>query len=200
MSLLDQKTLVLNRSWHAIHVTTVRRALAMLYRDAARVVTPETFEMHDFDSWAELSAHRRRSGPAVTGVRLRLRIPEVIVLNGYDGVPVRRVSFSRRNIYKRDNYTCQYCGKRYGTEDLSIDHVVPRSRGGRLSWTNCVIACLACNVRKGNRTLEEAGMRLISTPKKPDWKPYLELTLGYRRKSWEKFISDRYWDAELCEE
>lgn len=200
MSLLDQKTLVLNRSWHAIHVTTVRRALAMLYRDAARVVTPETFEMHDFESWAELSVHRRFGDPAVSGVRVRLRIPEVIVLNGYDGVPVRRVSFSRRNIYKRDNYTCQYCGKRYATEDLSIDHVVPRSRGGRLSWTNCVIACLTCNVRKGNRTLQEAGMRLITTPKKPDWKPYLELTLGYRRASWDKFISDRYWNAELRDE
>ncbi len=196
-ALLNQKTLVLNRSWHAVHVTTVRRALSLLYQDAARVVTPDTFEMHDFHSWADLAG--ARNAPCIRTVRLLIPVPEVIVLKGYDGVPIRRVSFSRRNIYKRDKYTCQYCGKRRPTEDLSIDHVVPRSSGGKLSWTNCVISCLDCNVKKGNRTLKEAGMRLIKQPTKPDWAPYLELTLGYRRQSWEKFISDRYWDAELEE-
>lgn len=196
-ALLNQKTLVLNRSWHAIHVTTVRRALSLLYQNAAKVVTPDTFEMHDFLSWADLA--RAKNTPCIRTVRLLIPAPEVIVLKGYDGVPIRRVSFSRRNIYKRDKYTCQYCGRRRPTEDLSIDHVVPRSSGGKLSWTNCVISCLECNVKKGNRTLKEAGMRLIRQPTKPDWAPYLELTLGYRRQSWEKFISDRYWDAELEE-
>ena len=195
--LLDEKTLVLNRSWHAIHVTTVRRALALLYQRAAKVVSPDTFEMHDFQSWADLS--RQCGNRHITTVTLKIPVPEVIVLQGYDGVPVRRVSFSRRNIYKRDNYTCQYCGRRRSSEDLSIDHVVPRSRGGRMSWTNCVLACLDCNVKKGNRTLEESGLRIIRAPVKPDWAPYLELTLGYRRQSWEKFISDRYWDSELLE-
>ena len=199
MTTLDQKTLVLNRSWHAIHVTTVRRALALLYQDTAKVVSPDTFEMHDFQSWADLSDARASDTACVSTVRLKIRVPEVIVLHGYDGVPVRRVSFSRRNIYKRDNHTCQYCGVRKSTEELSIDHVVPRSKGGRLSWTNCVLACLDCNVRKGNRTLAEAHMRLINQPVKPDWKPYLELTLGVRRQSWDKFISDRYWDTELRE-
>ncbi|MBN2490435.1 MAG: HNH endonuclease [Planctomycetes bacterium] len=195
--MLDQKTLVLNRSWRAIHVTTVRRALALLYQNAAKVVSPDTFEMHDFESWADFA--RRRGADCIRTVTLKIPIPEVIVLKGYDGVPVRRVSFSRRNIYKRDNYTCQYCGTRRASEELSIDHVVPRSRGGRMSWTNCVLACLRCNVKKGNRTLAEAGMHLIRTPTRPDWAPYLELTLGYRRQSWEKFISDRYWDTELVE-
>jgi 5-methylcytosine-specific restriction endonuclease McrA len=195
--LLNEKTLVLNRSWHAIHVTTVRRALALLYQDAAKAISPETFEMHDFRSWADLAERRNRK--CIRTVTLKIPVPEVIVLKGYDGVPVRRVSFSRRNIYKRDNHMCQYCGSKRPSEELSIDHVVPRSRGGTMSWTNCVLACLECNVKKGNRTLEESGMRLVRQPVKPDWAPYLELTLGYRRQSWEKFISDRYWDAELEE-
>lgn len=193
--ILDEKTLVLNRSWHAIHVTTVRRALVLLYQNLAKVVSPDTFEMHDFASWTDLAEARAQS--CVKTVTLRVPIPEVIVLRGYDGVPTRRVAFSRRNIYRRDRYTCQYCGRRRPSEDLSIDHVIPRSRGGRTSWTNCALACLRCNVRKGNRTVEEAGMRLRSTPAEPDWVPHVELTLGYRRQSWAKFISDRYWDTEL---
>lgn len=193
--LLDEKTLVLNRSWHAIHVTTVRRALTLLYQNLAKVVSPDTFEMHDFASWADLAEARGRK--CVKSVTLRVPVPEVIVLRGYDGVPVRRVAFSRRNIYRRDRYTCQYCGRRRPSEDLSIDHVVPRSREGRTSWTNCVLACLRCNVKKGSRTLAAASMRLRSEPTEPDWAPHVELTVGYRRQSWSKFISDRYWDTEL---
>jgi 5-methylcytosine-specific restriction endonuclease McrA len=92
---------------------------------------------------------------------------------------------------------CQYCGGRFSSQDLSIDHVVPRSRGGRTSWTNCVLACIRCNVRKGSRLLDEARMTLISPPRRPPWSPCLSVTVTRRRASWEKFVSEQYWNVAL---
>jgi len=194
---LDEKTLVLNRSWRAIHVTTVRRAISLVYQRVAKIIAPETFESHDFESWRELGVARGER--FIRAVSFNIRVPEVIMLIAYDAVPRKEVPFSRRNIYRRDNFMCQYCGKRFATEDLSVDHVIPRSRGGKSTWANCVLACLECNIRKGNRTLDEADMSLIRQPHKPRWAPYLTLTLGYRKHAWDRFISEQYWNVELQE-
>ena len=93
-------------------------------------------------------------------MRFRLRVPEVVALSGYDRTAGGPVTFSRRNIFKRDHYTCQYCGAQPGSEELTLDHVVPRSQGGVSSWENCVLACMACNKRKADRTPEQARMHL----------------------------------------
>ena len=193
---LDGRTLVLNRSWTAISTTTVRNALGLLYRDVARAVCTETFLPHDFDSWTSLS-RARAEGEFVQTVTLRVRVPEVVVLRHFNGFPRRTVAFSRRNLYRRDNFTCQYCGAQPGTELLSIDHVNPRSRGGRSTWENCVLSCLDCNKRKANRTLAEAGLRLDRRPFRPAGGPAFEISLGTRRASWERFVSERYWNVEL---
>jgi 5-methylcytosine-specific restriction endonuclease McrA len=193
---LDGRTLVLNRSWTAISTTTVRNALGLVYRDVARAVCTETFTPHDFHSWTELSA-ARGGGEFVQGVRVKVRVPEVVVLRHFNGFPRRTVAFSRRNLYRRDNFTCQYCGSQPGTELLSIDHVVPRSRGGRSTWENCVLACLDCNKRKASRTLDEAGLVLDRRPFRPAGGPAFEISLGTRRASWERFVSERYWNIEL---
>jgi 5-methylcytosine-specific restriction endonuclease McrA len=194
-ALLDERTLVLNRSWAVVSVTTVRRALGMVYRRVARVIAPETYETHDFDSWATLSS--ARGGPCVRTVSLQIRVPEAVVLLRYDGLPQARVPFSRKNLFRRDNFTCQYCGHRRPAEDLSIDHLVPRARGGRSSWENCVLACLECNLRKGDGTPEGAGLRLIRKPSRPRWAPYLSVAVGRRKASWDRFVSERYWNVEL---
>ena len=97
-------------------------------------------------------------------------------------------------MFKRDHYTCQYCGVQPGTEELSIDHVVPRSQGGMSSWENCVLACVACNKRKADRTPEQAGMRLRKRPVRPTWKP-LYADHRARIASWAKFISEAYWNV-----
>lgn len=193
--MLDQPTLVLNRSWVAISTTTVRNALAMVYRDVARIIQPNTYETFDFESWADLRLEEGQ--PCVRTVRLRIPVPEVILLVRHDRQPSRQVPFSRRNLYRRDGYRCQYCGRRRPTSELSIDHVIPRSRGGKTSWENCVIACIPCNVSKGYRTLAEAGMRLVRPPRRPKWSPCLHVSLGSRRASWEKFVSDHYWSVTL---
>jgi len=192
---LGEPTLVLNRSWMAITTTTVRRALSLVYLDAARVICPETYQAHDFDSWSELSV--ARDEPCVSTVALRVKVPEIIVLLFYDEMPKRSVAFSRRNLYRRDQFACQYCGGRPGSEELTIDHIVPRSEGGRTTWRNCVLACVECNKRKANRSPRQAGMRLLRQPKVPKWSWDVEIALGRRRASWETFLSERYWNVEL---
>ncbi len=183
--MLNRRTLVLNRNWMAIDTCTVRRALCMLYVGAAKAVAVESFEVHDWHSWVDLEVN---GNGCVRSVHFAIRIPEVILLADYDRVPRKRVVFSRRNLYRRDAYTCQYCGKRASKSELSIDHVVPRSRGGRSTWANCVVACLRCNKRKGHRTLEQSGLRLIREPREPVWAPHVALNFGERRDSWEHFV------------
>ena len=105
-------------------------------------------------------------------------------------------TFSRRNVFKRDKLTCQYCGKQPGGEELTIDHVVPRAQGGRSSWTNCVLACVDCNSRKAARTPSEARMKLHKQPVRPNWKPIYAQRMN-RIQSWNNIISEAYWNVEL---
>lgn len=191
---LQHPTLVLNRNWQPVNVATVERALVMLWNESAHVVDPHDYQMYGWADWSRLAP---RDGELfIQATRLRLRVPEVVALTGYDRLPRAAVSFSRRNIFKRDHYTCQYCGVQPGSEELTIDHVVPRAQGGVSSWENCVLACVACNKRKADRTPAQAGLRLRKQPIRPAWKPlYAASTL--RIASWSKFVSDAYWNVEL---
>ncbi len=194
-SVLSQPTLVLNESWIAIHTVPVRHALRLLFTGAAKAIQPETYEAHEFETWADLAVTPEE--PCIRTVKLRIKVPEVIVLTRYNGLPDPAAVFTRRNLFRRDQNTCQYCGRRPGTSELSIDHVLPRSRGGRSSWENCVLSCMECNRRKGSRTPTESGLRLIRRPAKPRWSPFLEISLARVRQSWERFVSDSYWDVPL---
>jgi len=195
-ALLSAHTLVLNRHWLAVGFTQARRAISLVYEEAAKVIAPETYTLHDFNSWADLSRHAPTQ-ECVRSVRIVFRVPEIIILTSYSGMPRASVAFSRRNLCIRDRYACQFCGVRLTSQELTIDHLVPRSRGGHATWENCVIACVPCNERKGNRTPEEAHMKPLRPPKRPRWAPSFGIPLKHRRESWEKFISDVYWDIEL---
>jgi len=162
MSVLDNKTLVLNRTWHPIHIATVRDAIILLFKGAARAVCPETYQTYDFDDWLAVPPNGHG---AVHSRHLTISAPHVIVLLAYDKVPTVS-TFSKRNVFKRDKHTCQYCGKQ--TRALTIDHVTPRSRGGQSNWLNVVAACEDCNKRKADKSPEEAGMRLMCKPYKPN--------------------------------
>ena len=191
---LEHPTLVLNRNWQPVNVATVARALTLLWNESARVVDPADYRLY---TWADWSALRPDEGERfIQAVRLRLRVPEVIVLAEYDRLPTAAVSFSRRNVFKRDHWACQYCGCQPGTEELTIDHVVPRSQGGQTTWENCVLACVACNAHKANRTPDQAGMKLRRAPTRPSWKPLYDAT-GHRIASWSRFMSDAYWNVPL---
>ena len=137
---------------------------------------------------------------AVLAVVGELAVPRVIRLLTYDRVPKTRVRLNRRNLFARDGSRCQYCGRKFKTCDLSIDHVVPRSRGGRTEWGNVVCACLACNVKKGGRTPSEARMRLVKKPKRPKFSPVITLRAGSPKyRSWKQFLDAAFWHVELVD-
>ncbi len=191
---LQRPTLVLNRNWQPVNVATVARALVLLWNESARVIDPASYQVYTWADWARL---RPEEGEAfIHAVRTRLRVPEVIVLAQYNRHPQGAVSFSRNNIFKRDHWTCQYCAKQPGGEELTIDHVLPRSQGGVSSWENCVLACIDCNKGKADRTPQQAGMKLRRAPVRPAWKP-LYARSSVRMESWSKFISEAYWNVPL---
>ena len=194
LKVLQRPTLVLNKNWQPVNVTTVARALGLVWNESALVVDPEDYQLYDWADWARMLP--RENDLFIQAVTMRLRVPEVVTLNGYDRLPTASVSFSRRNIFKRDHFACQYCGVQPGTHELTIDHVHPRSRGGASSWENCVLACVNCNKRKADRTPEEARMKLKKKPIRPDWKP-IYAAHEIRIASWTKFLSEAYWNSEL---
>jgi len=198
MSVLQEKVLVLNRSWQPIQVTTVRSAVIRVYQGSARFVDPETYATYAFETWRDAARFAHEAVRILHGAGWAMAAPEVIVLLRYDGIRRERVRITRRNIYARDENTCQYCGRRFATVDLSLDHVVPRSRGGGAAWENLVVACHRCNRRKDNRTPGEAGMRLIRRPVRPgSILAPLRAAPGKIPASWEAFLSDLYWNQEL---
>ena len=143
---LQRPTLILNRNWQPINVATVARALILLWNDSAKVLDPVDYQLFDWSDWSQLVPDRNE--PFIQSVRQKFRVPEVIALTKFDQLPTQTFTFSRRNVFKRDKMTCQYCAKQPGGEELTIDHVVPRAQGGQSSWTNCVLACVDCNARR----------------------------------------------------
>src|SRR5580700_9708236 len=146
---LGANVLVLNKFYQAIRVVNVKRAFSLLCRELAEVVHIETdsqginkWQNFDFQGWREISQFKAEFEPAgfdwIHTVRFQIAVPRIIRLLGYDKLPRQDVKFNRRNIYARDGSRCQYCGKRMPTTELSLDHVVPRSQGGKASWENVV--------------------------------------------------------------
>jgi 5-methylcytosine-specific restriction endonuclease McrA len=201
---LDASVLVLNKCYMAVHIIPVRRAFCLLFKELAEVITLDDgrYLSHDFDSWRAVSEARARfkdpDDDFIRTIHFEIQVPRVIRLLTYDRLPRTRVKFNRRNIFARDGNRCQYCGRRFPTGELSLDHVMPRSRGGGTDWENIVCACVKCNVRKGGRTPSEAGMRLTKPPIKPRTSPTLGLKLANRKyQSWKTFLDDAYWTVEL---
>jgi 5-methylcytosine-specific restriction endonuclease McrA len=163
--ILDRNVLVLNQNYEPLSVTNAKRAVILVFLGKAEIV--------------------ERDGIQVRSCYKVYPLPSVVRLFFYVKPPTREISLTRKNIIKRDGHTCQYCGARIGA--MTTDHVLPRTRGGKDTWENLVCACVACNNRKGDRTLSEAGMKLFRRPRRPfyfhfiqnhlsedaRWKPYL---------------------------
>lgn len=201
---------MLNAHYMALRVVSAKRAFSLLFkrdienRPLAEIVHVEDgqYVSYNFDDWTELSRFRREFEPNnhewIRTVRVDIAVPRIIRVLSYNRVPRQEVKFNRRNIYARDSSRCQYCGKRLPSSELSLDHVVPRSRGGGTSWENIVCCCLKCNVKKGGRTPVEAHMRLIKTPVKPKRSPVVSIKLSDDKyRSWKQFLDQAYWNVEL---
>jgi 5-methylcytosine-specific restriction endonuclease McrA len=194
----DAHVLILNRNYQPVNVAHWKRAMVLLYAGGARALDDQ-FRLFDFESWASLSAEY--GDDAVGAVGCRIRVPRILVLQAYDRLPRMRVRFSRHNIFRRDDHSCQYCGFNGPRSDLNLDHVIPKSQGGKTHWENVVASCIPCNSRKGGRTPEQAGMRLRKRPKRPTW---TELARPRRfrpqYREWVPFLDPvdaSYWNTEL---
>jgi len=167
MSLLSGHVLVLNQNYEPLSVCSIRRAVVMMYLGKVELI-------ERFDGQRIRSAYR--SYP----------VPSVVRLGLYIHLPRKRVLLSRKNILKRDNHRCQYCGRT--ATPLTVDHVTPKKRGGKDDWDNLVCACLDCNNKKGNRTPEQAGMALLRPPKRPDHLTYIQRFAGAKDQRWRRYL------------
>ena len=197
--MIESAVLVLNRNYHPVHVTSVKRAFSLLYQGVAKAID-EQYKLYEFADWAALSATQ----DCITTVNRTIRIPRVLVLSAYEYLPKGRVRFSRLNIYARDQDTCQYCSRTLPRSELNLDHVNPRTLGGKTTWENVVCSCVPCNLKKGGRTPEQAGMRLLRKPFRPRWTPLFRGAI--RRvtyREWLPFLrveDSSYWNVELLDE
>lgn len=165
--MLSRKVLVLNQSYEPLCISNVRRAVVLLYLGKAEVIVPMD---HQF----------------LRSMRLRLPVPSIVRLLLYKRVPTRKVVLSRKNILVRDNFQCQYCGKK--NIPLTVDHVVPRVKGGTIKWENLVCACVFCNNKKGNRRPAEAGMNLRRIPRIPDYISFLSFLVDKVHDEWKPYL------------
>ena len=195
---LQASVLVLNKSFVPVNMVTVQRAFGMLFTESVQVVLIENGQvgLYDLAGWMETSQLRRVRKPEenhlewVATVSFEVEVPRIVRVLSYNRYPDSRVSLSRRNILARDEHRCQYCGGTFPAGELSVDHVVPLSRGGRTCWSNVVCACRRCNRMKGWRTPGEAGIRLLQRPREPHFDPLVRLKLRHEKYySWRMFFS-----------
>ena len=200
--MLDANVLVLNRLWQAVNVCSARRAFSLLYQGHAQVVMKNggAFETFTFDDWKDFSGDAQEK-ESIKTISFKIKIPQVIALLFYDHMPSREVKFTRKNIYERDEFRCQYCGQKSDTRGLNLDHIIPLARNGKNTWDNVVCSCLRCNTIKGGKTLKEAGMKLIRPPKKPRWQAFISVNFSsIKHEAWRHFLDIAYWNVELGEE
>jgi 5-methylcytosine-specific restriction endonuclease McrA len=197
---LNTNVLVLNRHYLAVRVVAARRAFILLFRDVAEVIDIEEgqFSNYDFESWCALSQMRidrkQFHEDWVRAVNFEIQVPRIIRLVRFDRQQMTALRLNRRNLLARDGHRCQYCGQCLPASQLSLDHVMPRSRGGETSWENVVASCVRCNTKKGSKTPQEARMRLMNKPSRPTHHPVLALKLGNPKyESWKSFLPRGSW-------
>jgi len=169
-SVMQAPVLVLNATFEPINITAVRRALVLMLKGVAQAEETNHSQVHSTSK--------------------AIQVPSVIRLLSYRHIPQQSRALSRKNILLRDRNTCQFCGVSFPASELTLDHVLPRSRGGRSSWENLVASCYTCNNRKGDRTPEEAGLKLQRRPRPFTLHTSRQLMrlIGYRDEKWRKYL------------
>jgi 5-methylcytosine-specific restriction endonuclease McrA len=166
MSLGNEAVLLLNSTYEPLNVINIRRAVRLLITEKANSIEYNGREIH--------------YGKGI------LKVPEVVRLSYYVKRPIQRVKFTKAAVFVRDNYICQYCGLQ--TKELTVDHVIPKVRGGETVWTNIVSACKRCNNKKGDRPLKDSGFKLLRQPREPRFLPYLRMVRHGHQQSWDKYL------------
>lgn len=206
MSTLNRSVLVLNRDWSVIDTISVRKAICTVFRETANIVD-SNFAEYSWEDWASIYCfdyedEEKEYKSYINAGRFKIRTPEVMTLKSYHHVPPRSMPLTRRNLYIRDCGICQYTGIKISTSEATWDHVIPSSRGGKTNWENLVLCSINTNVKKGNKTPEEAGLTLLKKPIQPKWSPVYSVPKNKRPDIWKHFMSkddweNGYWDVEL---
>jgi len=204
VGVLDRRVLVLDGSWRPVDVTNVLGALCKVCKGNAVIVDPD-YTLFGFEEWVEnwqdavKAAEMAEKGvPLIRSRSFSIPPPEVIRLVRKVRFWRRRAKLCRKAIFARDRNICQYCGKKLPASKLNIDHVIPKSKGGGTTWENLVLSCVKCNHQKDDKTLKQAGLKLLRQPSEPHWA--VVNRRGILRdppKSWEDFLGTMYWDVEL---
>ncbi|MGI8603228.1 MAG: HNH endonuclease [Verrucomicrobiales bacterium] len=177
-----------------MNTCTARRAVTLVFLGHAQIVHREqedNYTTHDVLSWIGVSQQQRHWGKEaiLRSVRCEFAVPEIIVLSLYDRLPKKEVKFTRHNVFVRDRFTCQYCGRLFEPRELNLDHVVPRDKGGRSMWENVVTSCIRCNSRKGNKLPHEVRMFPLQQPRAPRWRPFHSaVRVNAPHASWRDFL------------
>ncbi len=190
-NILQEKVLVLNKYYQAVQITTVQKAICHLVKGTAKIITPD-WTTHTLEDWIKISKfYENGDKKMIRSPSISILVPDAIYLPYYESLPKTEVVFSRQNLFLRDKFTCQYCGKLLkNPKDRTIDHVIPKSRGGKTVWTNVVLCCRKCNLKKGDRTPEEAGLKLLKKPKVPKWQALiLEEFPKHKKEVWKVFLN-----------
>src|SRR3990167_9900499 len=196
-SLINELVLVLNRFYLAVQVTEAKDAICALVTGKAKVID-EDYTPYTFSEWERITNRFKDSidftskyPGTIRSPSIELLVPQVIAFPDceYTSPLIKSVKYSRKNIFQRDSYTCQYCNKKTKREDLTIDHIVPRSRGGSNNWKNVVASCIFCNAEKGDKLLTELGWKLIQELKEPRWRSHIGTPFTQVKRSyWERFL------------
>ena len=185
-------TLILNRLYIPCHIISWKRAVSILYQDLARSLDQDLMP-YEYKEWVEYGQRPDFDESYyrfVHSANVKFAVPDILVLSKYDKLPKRDVKFTRDNIFQRDAYKCAYCGRRFKRDLLSIDHIVPKSKGGDNTWRNTISSCKVCNNTKADRTPSQAGMPLLFDPTEPKWSDGLA-KLAARpnlRPNWARFL------------
>ncbi len=196
MDILRHNVLVLNKNWFPIGVENIIYSIGKVFGETANIVDESSFNVYSWDQWLKkFSYYKDEDCPEqyeyISTTRKKIRIPVVVVLCGYDKIPKIEIHLTRKNLLIRDRYSCQYTNKKVRANNATIDHVTPRSKGGKHVWENVVICSREANSKKGDRTPEQAGMKLLRTPRKPAWNPvFLSKMTKNVSQAWEKFMSE----------
>lgn len=187
MSALNKPIMVLNKSWMPIRVVPAHRAITLVFAGKASAIDVSDWSVYNWEKWVTRDISENPYGIISTSSSA-IETPEIIVLSVYDKIFRKDVRLTKRNIYIRDGYRCQYTGKKIKESEADIDHVNPRSKGGTNSWGNMVVCTQEINRMKADRTPEQAGLKLIRKPKKPSSDRLLIDPKIKVPESWSKFI------------